>query len=352
MSHWDTSATCRMASALTVLRQESLLLAQQCYLHHMLEFPQQLRDMDWQLYKGFLGYVDPLYSYSFLAQFRVAQCDSAINQQYLQNLLPAVKNLLLRVACRVTDPSMECHLMNEPGSDLQNKLFVSFTVDSFGKDWEAFCRKLPADCREDANQRVEQARQMLHNFFETEASVMKRQPGMYIQETRLSENRIASCPPGYGINSERHPECSVCCVACDPGTYSGKDSVTCEHCDSAEPGVAIKRLHLQPLPSTLKGSARNHEGDKNRAKVKRRKSRQEDQDRRQAAVRVPLVILANKQDLPGARRPDELVEKMGLRKIMDHEWHVQGCCAVSGAGIMEAVQHLTDMIKRNQIERH
>ncbi|XP_039599059.1 ADP-ribosylation factor 1-like [Polypterus senegalus] len=68
--------------------------------------------------------------------------------------------------------------------------------------------------------------------------------------------------------------------------------------------------------------------------------------------RVPLVILANKQDLPGARRPDELVEKMGLRKIMDHEWHVQGCCAVSGAGIMEAVQHLTDMIKRNQIERH
>uniref|UniRef100_A0A8C4TG10 Zona-pellucida-binding protein 1/2 N-terminal domain-containing protein n=1 Tax=Erpetoichthys calabaricus TaxID=27687 RepID=A0A8C4TG10_ERPCA len=102
------------------------------------------------------GYVDPLYSYRFLAQFRVAQCDSAINQQYLQNLLPAVKNLLLRVACRVTDPSMECHLMNEPGSDLQNKLFVSFAVDSFGRDWEAFCRKQPADCREDANQRVEQ----------------------------------------------------------------------------------------------------------------------------------------------------------------------------------------------------
>ncbi|XP_051774739.1 ADP-ribosylation factor 1-like isoform X2 [Erpetoichthys calabaricus] len=68
--------------------------------------------------------------------------------------------------------------------------------------------------------------------------------------------------------------------------------------------------------------------------------------------RVPLVILANKQDLPGAWQPEELVEKMGLRKIMDHEWLIQGCCAVSGAGINEPVQHLADMIKRHQTERY
>ncbi|XP_028667593.1 uncharacterized protein LOC114659329 [Erpetoichthys calabaricus] len=67
--------------------------------------------------------------------------------------------------------------------------------------------------------------------------------------------------------------------------------------------------------------------------------------------RVPFVILANKQDLPGAHNPTELVEKMQLIKIRHHEWHVQGCCAVNGDGIVEALEKLTEMIKRFQSRR-
>lgn len=61
---------------------------------------------------------------------------------------------------------------------------------------------------------------------------------------------------------------------------------------------------------------------------------------------VPLLLLANKQDLPGAWPPMEVAEKMRLRKMPGHRWHVQGCCAVSGEGIPEAMEKLCEMVKQ------
>ncbi|XP_043911404.1 ADP-ribosylation factor 1-like [Protopterus annectens] len=63
---------------------------------------------------------------------------------------------------------------------------------------------------------------------------------------------------------------------------------------------------------------------------------------------VPFVILANKQDLEGALKPSELVEALGLRKLQGHEWHVQGCCAVNGDGLVEGLQRLSEMVKQNK----
>lgn len=59
---------------------------------------------------------------------------------------------------------------------------------------------------------------------------------------------------------------------------------------------------------------------------------------------IPVVILANKQDLPGAISPAETVDKLGLRELKN-EWHVQGTCGISGKGLYEAVFRLTDMLK-------
>ncbi|XP_033911229.2 uncharacterized protein LOC117433239 [Acipenser ruthenus] len=67
--------------------------------------------------------------------------------------------------------------------------------------------------------------------------------------------------------------------------------------------------------------------------------------------KVPFVILANKQDLPGARSPADLAEAMGLSKQRGHEWQVQGCCAVNGEGIVEGIQRLTEMVKQFQKTR-
>ncbi|XP_006000587.1 uncharacterized protein LOC102357799 [Latimeria chalumnae] len=67
--------------------------------------------------------------------------------------------------------------------------------------------------------------------------------------------------------------------------------------------------------------------------------------------RVPFVILANKQDLPGAKRPSELVDLLRLRKFVGHEWHVQGCCAVNGDGLVEGLERLSEMVKQYKKSR-
>ncbi|XP_029450322.1 ADP-ribosylation factor-like [Rhinatrema bivittatum] len=66
---------------------------------------------------------------------------------------------------------------------------------------------------------------------------------------------------------------------------------------------------------------------------------------------VPYVVLANKQDLPGARSPHELVEELGLSKLRGHEWHVQGCCATNGDGLVEGMEKLSEMVKQHKKTR-
>nr|XP_056719946.1 uncharacterized protein LOC130490154 [Euleptes europaea] len=61
---------------------------------------------------------------------------------------------------------------------------------------------------------------------------------------------------------------------------------------------------------------------------------------------APLLLLANKQDLPGAWPPMQVAEEMGLRKLQGFQWHVQGCCAVSGEGIPEAMTKFAEMVKQ------
>jgi GTPase SAR1 family protein len=46
-----------------------------------------------------------------------------------------------------------------------------------------------------------------------------------------------------------------------------------------------------------------------------------------------LLVLANKQDLPGVMSPLEVAEQIGLYALKDREWYIQGCCATSGVGV-------------------
>ncbi|XP_032093409.1 ADP-ribosylation factor-like [Thamnophis elegans] len=60
---------------------------------------------------------------------------------------------------------------------------------------------------------------------------------------------------------------------------------------------------------------------------------------------VPLMLLANKQDLADARPSMEVAERMGVRKISGRKWRIQGCSALSGVGIPEAMEKLSEMVK-------
>lgn len=87
---------------------------------------------------------------------------------------------------------------------------------------------------------------------------------------------------------------------------------------------------------------------------------------------VPILVLANKQDLPGAREPKELEKLLGLHELGAgsgsagggqnssscgggspvHMWHVQPACAITGDGLHEGMEALYEMIlKRRKLAK-
>ncbi|CAF0890640.1 unnamed protein product [Rotaria sordida] len=63
---------------------------------------------------------------------------------------------------------------------------------------------------------------------------------------------------------------------------------------------------------------------------------------------VPVVIIANKSDLPTAVKPSELIEQLNLHSISRRRWFIQSACAITGDGIVGAMQQLAQMIKDNR----
>ena len=65
---------------------------------------------------------------------------------------------------------------------------------------------------------------------------------------------------------------------------------------------------------------------------------------------VPVVILANKQDLPTAVTCTDLIKALELEKLRQtkNDWYIQAACAISGDGIYESMKKLADMIKENE----
>jgi small GTP-binding protein len=62
---------------------------------------------------------------------------------------------------------------------------------------------------------------------------------------------------------------------------------------------------------------------------------------------VPVVIIANKKDLPNSPTPDEIVKILKLENltITKNKWDIQTTCATTGEGIYEGIKKLCDMIK-------
>jgi ADP-ribosylation factor protein 1 len=62
---------------------------------------------------------------------------------------------------------------------------------------------------------------------------------------------------------------------------------------------------------------------------------------------VPVVIIANKQDLPNPLSCSELVDKLGLEKLATtkNKWYIHGACAINGQGIYESMGKMAEMIK-------
>ncbi|CAF2952053.1 unnamed protein product [Rotaria sp. Silwood2] len=64
---------------------------------------------------------------------------------------------------------------------------------------------------------------------------------------------------------------------------------------------------------------------------------------------IPVLILANKQDLPNAMSPSELTDKLDLEKLTrQRKWHIQATVATQKKGLQEGFEWLGDaLVKKN-----
>ncbi|CAL8094740.1 unnamed protein product [Calicophoron daubneyi] len=59
---------------------------------------------------------------------------------------------------------------------------------------------------------------------------------------------------------------------------------------------------------------------------------------------VPLLVFANKRDLPQAMSTTAVAEKLELRSLQSRSWFIQSSCATSGSGIYEGLDWLCDKL--------
>lgn len=67
---------------------------------------------------------------------------------------------------------------------------------------------------------------------------------------------------------------------------------------------------------------------------------------------VPVVLLANKQDVPGALTAEDITRMFKVKKLCcDRNWYVQPCCATTGDGLTEGFRKLTEFVKSHMKSR-
>lgn len=58
---------------------------------------------------------------------------------------------------------------------------------------------------------------------------------------------------------------------------------------------------------------------------------------------VPIIVVANKQDLHTAACVDEVTKRLGLMEVTDRRWSVVGTSVVTGVGINECIEELNKL---------
>jgi len=59
---------------------------------------------------------------------------------------------------------------------------------------------------------------------------------------------------------------------------------------------------------------------------------------------VPLLVLANKQDMPETASDKEISDIMGLAKIKERDWAIYKCSATTGKGLNESLDWVVDKL--------
>lgn len=65
---------------------------------------------------------------------------------------------------------------------------------------------------------------------------------------------------------------------------------------------------------------------------------------------VPLLVMANKQDLLSALSPGEITTELALNELRERTWTILPCSAKTGEGLQEAMEWLVEQINTEKKE--
>ena len=63
---------------------------------------------------------------------------------------------------------------------------------------------------------------------------------------------------------------------------------------------------------------------------------------------VPLLVMANKQDLLSALSPGEITTELALNELRERTWTILPCSAKTGEGLQEAMEWLVEQINTDK----
>eukprot|EP01091_Cochliopodium_minus_P011667 TRINITY_DN3369_c0_g1_i1.p1 TRINITY_DN3369_c0_g1~~TRINITY_DN3369_c0_g1_i1.p1 ORF type:complete len:1007 (-),score=310.08 TRINITY_DN3369_c0_g1_i1:118-3138(-) len=63
---------------------------------------------------------------------------------------------------------------------------------------------------------------------------------------------------------------------------------------------------------------------------------------------APVLVFANKQDLPNAMSIAEVADKLDLHKLRNRQWYIQASCATLGDGLFEGFEWLSYVLKNKK----
>ncbi|SCU71741.1 ADP-ribosylation factor-like protein [Trypanosoma equiperdum] len=65
-------------------------------------------------------------------------------------------------------------------------------------------------------------------------------------------------------------------------------------------------------------------------------------------VGVPLLLFANKQDIPEAASQEEVMSSLNLRDTINRPWHIELCSAETGEGLSSGLSWVVDTLKKRR----
>ncbi|XP_071433590.1 zona pellucida-binding protein 2 [Pithys albifrons albifrons] len=216
--------------------RESMSGAYSCTLaHRVIEATTQEETEIVEAYKFMVyAYREADHAYQVFVRFSTSHCRLRANTLYFETLKQILNRTISHLKCHITESSCKCHSIRTPKQGLQHELFVNFQVHPFAPGLEEVCHKVPDDCEDVTNMRVQQATEQIGKFFLQLRDALKHQveavPAIQFVENSFSMTPIDSCRPGFGKDQHSHQNCASCCVVCGPGTYSPNNEVTCRTC--------------------------------------------------------------------------------------------------------------------------